>query len=87
MDDQARLCLNVTEVKQKMKKEGLSIKDLAFLMGRDEHTVSRYFRQPDKIKLEDITAMGGALKMNAIEYDGLIRTAHNEEDYIRLKQK
>lgn len=87
MNDNAMLCLNVPAVKERMKKKRLSIKDLAFLTGRNEHTISRYFRQPDKINLQDITEMARVLGLSMPEYDSFVIIAFSMNDYIKLKEK
>ena len=87
MKDHPRLCLNVAEVKLKMKNKGISIKKLAYEINRNEHTVSRYFRNPDKVNLEDITAIADALEMNDLEYDSLVKKALTIEDYEKIRQK
>lgn len=85
-EHEMRLCLNVPLVTRKMAEKRISIKQLAAITGKDEHTVARYLKQPDKVSLLSITAIGAALDLNEMEYEELVLRVNTKEKYDRIRR-
>ena len=62
----------------------LSQKGLAELIGKEEHSVGRFFKNPDKIKLDQISAIAEALGAKPLEYDEYIVRVSSQEELDRL---
>lgn len=85
MADECRLCLNLNMVRREMAERKMSKKDLCNQIGiKDQHTLNYYFNNPDRIKLNTITAIAKALGAKSYTFDDYVVRITSDEEYERL---
>lgn len=85
MEDNSMLCLNLRKVRKGMRQKRLTQKELANAIGmKDPHTISYYFKNPEKIRLIHVTAIAEALGSTAYQYDEYVVRVRNTEEYQKL---
>lgn len=85
MSQSNKLCLNLYEVREKMRLRELSKKELGRLIGmKDPHTIAYYFQHPDKIRLSHVSAIAAVLGSSPYQYDEFVLRVNSDEEFDRL---
>lgn len=85
MTNNNKLCLNLRKVRKDMRRKHLTMKELGSMIGmKDPHTISFYFRNPDRIRLNHVTAIAAALGSTPYQYDEYVVRVRNSEEYDKL---
>ena len=84
-EKKSRLCLNLYHVREKMKSKHLTKKALSKDIGmKDYHTLSYYFENPDKIRLNHVTAIAAVLGSSPYQYDEFIIRINSDDEFRNL---
>lgn len=85
MKETSRLCLNLHKVRIRMRELHLTKSELGNMIGmKDLHTVSYYFKNPDRIRLNHVTAIAEALGSTPYQYEEFVLRVRDEEEYQKL---
>lgn len=83
--DTIRLCLNLPLIKREMARKRMSKRDLASKINKDPHAISRYFKEPDKVRFNTACDIAKALSMELdVTYENLIVYVDSDEKYKRI---
>lgn len=84
-ENTSRLCLNLREVREKMRNKGFTKKSLSKEIGmKDYHTLTYYFEHPDKIRLNHVTAIAAVLGSSPYQYDEFVIRINSDEEFNSL---
>lgn len=84
-ENKIRICLNLYKVRERMERQGITKRALSKDIGmKDYHTLSYYFKRPDRIRLEHVTAIAEVLGCSSFPEDEYILRTRNDEEFEKM---
>ena len=85
MEEDNKLCLNLYKVRDAMRRNEISRKDLGEAIGmKDPHTIAYYFKHPDRIRLSHVTAIAQVLGCTPYLYDEFVVRIKNDDEFDKM---